>query len=413
MVDIWSNWSGRQQAKPTRITRPTEESELVAAVGLAAERGWTIRAVGASHSHSRVAAPDGLLVETDGWQGLVSVDDGADGRRTATVRAGSRLWQLGEPLHHSGVGLLNQGDIDRQSVAGAVSTGTHGTGPTVGSFSTMVDGVRLVTAGGEVVDCDADREPDLYHLAQLSLGGVGLLSEVRLAVRPRYRLHERQWIAAPDEVLPDIDRLVAATRHFEFFWVPGRDLCACKSLDELPSSETEPGPASMAGDGRSGEPIPEPEQLSKRERIGWSHQIFPSVRDDRHTEMEYSVPAADGPACFAELREMIGTRFPDLVWPLEYRTVAADDVSISTANGRPTVTISAHQDIGEDDRALFEACEEIFRSYDGRPHWGKVHYLNGSELAELYPGYRRWWELRDRYDPDGLFVTEDLNRLRP
>ena len=137
------------------------------------------------------------------------------------------------------------------------------------------------------------------------------------------------------------------------------------------------------------------------------------MRDDRHTEMEYGVPAKRGPACFAELRQLIDRRFPDLQWPIEYRTLAADDQLISVAAGRPTVTISVHQDIALDDRPLFDACEEVFRSYDGRPHWGKAHARTGAELAEIHPGYRRWWELRDRYDPSGMFVTPDLAALRP
>ncbi|MEM9566541.1 MAG: D-arabinono-1,4-lactone oxidase, partial [Actinomycetota bacterium] len=258
--------------------------------------------------------------------------------------------------------------------------------------------------GGDVVDCDATTEPDLFSLARHSLGAVGLVTELRLRVRDRYRLHERQWFAPPDEIMGDIDRLIAATRHFEFFWAPQRDLCACKSLDELPP-DAEPDPA----DG----PIAPVEQVAKRERRGWSHQIISSIRDARHTEMEYGVPAEAGPACFAEIRDLILDRFADLEWPVEYRTLAADDQLISVAAGRPTVTISVHQDITLDDRPLFEACEDVFRRHDGRPHWGKVHYRTGAELAALHAGYRRWWELRDRYDPDGVFVTADLAALRP
>lgn len=306
------------------------------------------------------------------------------------------------PLHRLGLGLINQGDIDRQSIAGAISTGTHGTGPGLGSFSTAVVGLRIVLADGTVVNCSDGEEPELFTVARHSLGAVGLLTEVTLQVRERYRLEERQWIASPEEVFADIDRLIGATRHFEFFWVPDRDLCACKSLDELPAR---PQP--------SDEEIEPVVDVAKRVRHGWSHQIISSIRDDRHTEMEYAVPAEMGPACFAELRDMIHTDFPDLAWPLEYRTVAADDLMISAARGRPTVTISAHQDISLDDRPLFTACEEIFRRYDGRPHWGKVHYQTGDELAALHPQYRRWWELRDRFDPRGLFVTADLARLRP
>jgi FAD/FMN-containing dehydrogenase len=381
------------------------------AVDLARDQGWTVRAVGAAHSHSRVAAPDGLLVETDGWQGVIDssgVTAGAE-EPTATIRSGSRIYQLGDPLHRLGLALVNQGDIDKQSIAGATATGTHGTGPTLGNLSASVRAVRLVLADGSIVTCSADDEPELFSVARHSLGAVGLVTEVRLRVRERYRLHERQWIAPPDEVFSRIDQLTQATRHFEFFWVPDRDLCACKSLTEVSATED---PDAVAVDGDGGEIAP-PIDVAKRERKGWSHQIISSIRDDKHTEMEYSVPAEHGPDCFDEVRSMIQQRFPDLAWPLEYRTLAADDLMISAAGGRETVTISVHQDISLDDRPLFEACEQIFRSYDGRPHWGKVHYQTGQELAQLYPAYRDWWAIRDRFDPDGVFVTKDLARLRP
>ncbi len=350
---------------------------------------------------------DGLLVETDRWQGIVDARPaGPDGTSpTAKIRSGTKIHQLGEPLHHLGYGLINQGDIDRQSIAGAIGTGTHGTGPHLSNLSTSVTGVTVVLADGSIVRCSADTEPDLFDIARHSLGAVGLITEVDLQVRDRYRLEERQWIAPPDEVFSDIDRLIGATRHFEFFWVPDRDLCACKSLDEL-DAEQQP-------DGALSAEIAEVTQVAKRVRHGWSHQIISSIRDDLHTEIEYSIPAEAGPACFAEVRDMIARDFPDLLWPLEYRTVAADDLMISAARGRPTVTISAHQDISLDDRPLFTACEEIFRAYDGRPHWGKVHYQTGDELAALHDGYRRWWEIRDRFDPDQLFVTPDLAALRP
>ena len=386
------------------------------AIDLARAEGWTVRAVGAAHSHSRVAAPDGLLVETDGWQGLVDATGAGEAMKdsdvaepSATLRSGSRIFQLGDPLHRLGLAMINQGDIDRQSIAGATATGTHGTGPTLGNLSTSVRSVRLVLADGSTVTCSADNEPELFAVARHSLGGVGLVTEVELRLRERYRLHERQWIAPPDEVFSRIDALTEATRHFEFFWVPDRDLCACKSLSEIPADDA-PDLAAVDGDG--GEIAP-PVEVAKRERMGWSHQIISSIRDDKHTEMEYSVPAEVGQVCFHEVRAMIHQRFPELAWPLEYRTLAADDLPISSASGRETVTISVHQDIALDDRPLFEACEPIFRSYGGRPHWGKVHYQTGQELAELYPAYREWWTIRDRYDPDAMFVTADLARLRP
>ena len=387
----WSNWSGRQTSSPTTIVSPTAEGEIVDAVERAAAAGQSVRAVGASHSHSRIAAPDGTLIELDSWQGVIDAD--AEAQR-ATVRSGSRIFQLGEPLHEHGLALRNQGDIDKQSIAGAISTGTHGTGPTLQNLSSSVEGVRLILASGEVVNCSANERPELFEVARHSLGGVGLITEVTLGVRPAYRLHERLWKESPDDVFGRIDELVAGTRHFEFFWMPQLDACACKTLDETDADADD---------------MPD----VKLERVGWSHNIISSIRDDKHTEMEYSVPAEDGPACFNEVREMILRDFPDLGWPLEYRTVRSDDIWISAAGGRETVTISAHQDISLDDRDLFEACEAIFRRYDGRPHWGKAHFQTGAELAELYPRYGDWWQIRDEHDPGGVFVTEDLARLRP
>lgn len=385
----WSNWSGRQTDEPRRVEHPSSEEELVATVTAAAADGLAVRAVGASHSHSRVAATNGVLVELDQWKGLVAADPQA---QLATVRSGSRIFELGEPLHEAGLALHNQGDIDKQSIAGAIATGTHGTGPTLQNLSASVEAVRIVLASGEVVECTPNDA--LFDVARHSLGGVGLISEVTIAVRPAYRLHERLWKDDPADVFDRIDELVGATRHFEFFWMPQGDWCACKTLDET-------------------EAIVDPMPDEKYERIGWSHNIISSIRDDLHTEMEYSVPAELGPACFTEVREMVLQDFPDLQWPIEYRTLAADDLWISTASGRPTVTISAHQDVALDDRPLFEACEAIFRRYDGRPHWGKVHYRTGAELAQMYPRYREWWQVRDAHDPDDVFVTPYLASLRP
>jgi len=389
----WANWSGRQTDTPAEIASPTSEAEMVELVNRAAASGHSVRAVGASHSHSRVAATNGLLVQLDEWRGLVDVDTNAS-PPSARVRSGSRIFELGEPLFEHGVALRNQGDIDRQSVAGATSTGTHGTGPTLQNLSSSVLGARVVLASGDIAAVTATTSPELFELVRHSLGAVGLVTELTMAVRPAYRLHEILWKEDPASVFASIDERIDATRHFEFFWMPQNDVCACKSLAETQADVDD---------------LPE----TKLQRIGWSHNIISSQRDDLHTEMEYSVPAEQGPDCFNEVREMILRYFPDLQWPLEYRTVAADDLWISAATGRETVTISAHQDISLDDRPLFEACEAIFRRYQGRPHWGKVHYLDGNELAELYPRYRQWWEVRDAHDPDGIFVTDYLRSLRP
>jgi FAD/FMN-containing dehydrogenase len=332
-----------------------------------------------------------VILDLAGLDGVAEIDRE---RGEARVRAGTRIATLGRPLREGGVALHNQGDIDRQAIAGALATGTHGTGVALQNLSASLRGVRVVLASGDIVDCDADREPELFEVCRLSLGAVGIATELRLAVRPAYRLEERMWLEDLDLVLDDLDRLVHATRHFEFFWKPGSRRAACKSLRET----DEPARYPLGQEG---------------ERLAWSDEVLANDRPDKHTEMEYSLPTESGARCFRALRECIATRFPDLSWPLEYRRIAPDDVWLSTAFERATVTISVHQGVDLADEPVFRACEEIFRSFDGRPHWGKTSYLDGGELAKCHTRWADWWRIRDRYDPDGLFLNDHLTSLRP
>ena len=390
MSPRWSNWSGRVTARPAEIVQPGDEPAVVEALRRATREGRRVRAVGAAHSHVPLAATEELLVDPSRLRGVVKVDAA---RREAVVRAGTRISALGPPLHAAGVALHNQGDIDRQAIGGAVATGTHGTGIALRNLSAGVTGARVVLADSELIECDAEREPELFHAVRLSLGAVGVVTELHLSVRDAYKLEERMWGEDLDAVLERIDELAAATRHFEFFWLPGRARAACKSLAETDAEPCYP----LADEGQ---------------RLAWSYEVLANDRPDKHTEMEYSLPAASGPACVRALRELIARDFPDLAWPLEYRTLAADDVWLSTAYERPTVTISVHQGIDRDDGELFRACESVFRGFEGRPHWGKVHFRSGRELADLHPRWDEWWRVRDRVDPDGRFLNDYLRALR-
>jgi FAD/FMN-containing dehydrogenase len=387
---LWSNWSGKVTARPAQIALVGNEAEVVDWVRRASREGRGIRCVGAAHSHAPLVATDGFLLDLSALDGVLEI--GRAGA-TAVVGAGSRISSLGPPLREAELALHNQGDIDRQAIGGAAATGTHGTGPTLQNFSAAVLGARIVLASGDVVDCDATREPELFAAARLSLGAVGVVTRLRLALRSAYKLEEQMWREDLDAVLGRIDELTAATRHFEFFWLPGSERAACKSLTETDEAPIYP----LAREGR---------------RRAWSYEVLANDRPDKHTEMEYSVPAAAGPDCLRALRERIHADFPELAWPLEYRTLASDDVWLSTAYARPTVTISVHQGVEHDDEPLFRACEEVFRSYEGRPHWGKVHYLTGSELSQVHERWADWWGARDRYDPDGRFLNSLLEGWR-
>lgn len=380
------SWSGRVRCAPARIEGPRSDEEVVAAVRRAADEGHRVRAAGAGHSHTPLVATEGVVLCLDALSGIESFDSGS---LEATIRGGTRIHDLGEPLRALGGALANQGDVDTQAIAGAVATGTHGTGPTLGSISSRISAIRFVDAQGEVREWSAG---DRLEAARVSLGALGVVTAVRLRLVPPYRLHERIWRVPVEDALAQLDERIAATRHFELFWLPKKDVAELKSLHP-----TEADPESVAG--------------RKRERIDWSDRIFPSIRDVRFNEMEYAVPAAAGLACFRAVRERMQTRHPEVIWPVEYRTLAADQAWLGPAHGRETVTISLHQGADLPCDAFFADVEAIFRAHDGRPHWGKVHFRNGPDLAPLYPRWEDFRRLRRDLDPDGRFLNEHLRSL--
>jgi FAD/FMN-containing dehydrogenase len=390
-VNGWRNWAGNVVCPNAEIVRPHDEAELVADLRRARLEGRVVRPAGQGHSFSPLIRTDDLVVDLAAFSGVIDIDSSTS---TAWVGAGSPIHVLGAPLWHRGLSLANQGDIDTQSIGGAVATGTHGTGPALGCLSTVVDAVRLVLADGTVTECSRDSEPELFEVARLSLGAVGLAVAVRLRLVPAYHLHERTWTLPVAECLGELDQLVSATRHFEFFWSPTSDRCLAKALQPHPG------------------PVPA-EPLGRFERIDRAYRVFPSVRSNRFVEMEYAVPAEDGPSCFAELRRLMQTRHRDVTWPVEYRTLAADDTLVGPAAGRPTVTLSVHQSVAIDHRRFFADAETVFRAHGGRPHWGKLHSAGAAELARLVPGWERFWSIVDRYDPTGRFRNDVLAGLRP
>lgn len=385
----WRNWSGRVVCEPARIATPASEDEIADAVREAAREGRMLRVAGSGHSFTPLCATDGVMLQLDAWQGVESCDEELC---HATIRAGSKIASLGEPLRERGLALANQGDVDVQALAGALSTGTHGTGRELGSLSSHIVGLRIVTADGSVVRCDEQHDRDLLDAARVSLGALGVLSAATLRCVRAYRLHEKIWKVPVESCLSELSERIARHRHFEFFWYPHRDLAEMKALDPTDAE-------------------PDPMEGVKGERIDWSFRIFPSVRDLRFNEMEYSVPAASGPACFAAVRERMRARHPDVLWPVEYRTVAADPGWLSPMHGRDSVAISIHQDASLPCDAFFADVEPIFREHGGRPHWGKIHNLRARELAPLYPMWERFLELRRRLDPRGMLLNDHLRAL--
>ncbi len=387
----WNNWSGRLTAQPARMAFIRHEADAQALALAAFNSGQTIRSAGACHSHAPLVAHDGIIADCRGLAGLSSVDVES---QSAWVWAGSRIFTLGRALHEHGLALINQGDIDEQAIAGATATGTHGTGMALGSLSSAVLGMELATADGALVQVNRDTRPDLFAACRLHLGAFGIVTRLKLQLMPSVVLAEQQWQEPLSSLLEKTPELIANNRHFEFFWYPARDVASAKTIN--PSALGVSYPLKKEG-----------------QRVGYSYEVLPNYRPDPHTEMEYSVPIDAAIDCMRELKTLLEQQHPEVTWPVEFRTLAADDVWLSTAYQRPTATISVHQDVSLDESAYYRDCEAIFLRYGGRPHWGKVHYLNGEQLADAHPRYRDWWQARDAIDPAGVFLNAYLASLRP
>ena len=390
-MEKWQNWSGKYQMEIEDLRFLRSEDEAVAVAAHAKAAGQTIRVIGSGHSHSLLVPNDQVLVESSGLAGVLEVDAKA---QTAWVSAGSKIYSLGKPLHAAGLALKNQGDIDRQAIAGACATGTHGTGKSLQNLSASVVGMTVATADGELITSDESQRQQIYKAARLSLGAFGIITRLKLQLRESYKLKEAGLKMQYEALAPQILDFIEKHNRFEFFWFPQSDEANVKIIDETDEPPVYP-------------------LAEENQRQGWSYEVLPSHRPHPHTEMEYSIPAEHGPECFARIRELLRTRFQDVFWPVEYRTVAADDVWLSMANGRPTVTISVHQDIRRDETDYYKACEAIFLEYGGRPHWGKVNYLSGDQLADLHPDWDSWWAARDELDPTGTFLNGYLRGIRP
>ncbi|MBX3707848.1 MAG: FAD-binding protein [Pseudomonadales bacterium] len=381
----WHNWSGSQRHR-ARVVAPTDVEQVVTAVHAARDAARTVRCVGSAHSFVPFWTDD-VIVVLDALDGIRAVDRV---RRTATIGAGTKLHALGPLLWAEGLSLPQQGDIDRQSLAGALSTGTHGTGRTLPSLPNFLIGMTLVTADGSVRELTRERDGELFRAAQVGQGVFGIMVDATVALDPAFNLHERTWSCPFAECAAEHAALIEHNRHFEFFWTPSTDACEMKVLNKTDAA---------------------PARLGEREYIAPAWQAFPSERDVRFNEMEYSVPFASGWDCFLELRAMLLRDFPKLPWPIEYRTLAADDILLSTAQGRETVTLSVHQGAERDYRPLFDAAEAICRNHAGRPHWGKLHRLESRDLAALYPHFAAFQRHRAALDPDGMFLNDYLRRL--
>jgi len=426
---IWHTWSGTYQARPRRTAAPGGTAAVSAAVTSAAAEDLRVRMVGSGHSFTDVAVTDGLLLSPTSLTGVRSVDPAAG---TATVEAGLPLCDFNDVLAGHGVALANMGDIAVQTMAGAVQTGTHGTGRDAGGLASQVVGLEMVLADGSVVECSADRDPELFHSARVGLGAFGVVTALTIAVRPAFLLHAREEPMPLDEVLERLPELREANEHFEFFWFPhtGNTNTKRNNTAEGPAHPLSGFRAWLDDDFLSNTVfegvnrvcrrfpgvVPAVNQissraLSARSYTDTSHKVFASVRDVRFVEMEYAIPAEHLVDVLREARRIVDRGDHRVSFPVEVRFAPADDVWLSTAYGRDTAYVAVHMYKGTPYEAYFADLEAVFTSVGGRPHWGKMHTRDRSYLEKVYPRLGEAVAVRDRVDPRRRFGNDYLDRV--
>ena len=418
----WRNWAGNQVAHPQSIESPQNVGELAEIVAQASARGQNIKAVGSGHSFTSAAATDGRMLRLENLRGISHVDRE---KNQVTVGAGTRLSELNTLLHAEGLALANMGDIAYQTVAGAISTSTHGTGKALTGLAGQVVAMTMVNGNGEIVECSATSHSDVFEAGRVSVGALGVVSQYTLQVVPAFRLRALEQPMRLDDVLENAHDLSATNDHFEFFWIPHTKWALTKRNNRT-DDELQPLPrvrgwvektfmenyafGAVCRVGRA-RPSLIPRLATalpssgSREYVDQSFKIFASPRIVRFYEMEHALPVEAVVPALKEIRAMVDRKGYLLNFPVEVRFTKGDDVALSTAYGRDSAYIAVHVYKGMECEPFFRDVEDILRGYDARPHWGKMHYRDAAELSTLYPKWNDFIALRDRLDPGRTFAN--------
>ncbi len=431
-MSTWANWSGLESADGLRVVTPADVDHVVAEVRRAADLASTVKMAGTGHSFTGIARPEHTLLRPQRLSGVVAVDRDA---MTVTALAGTQLKVLNAELERLGLSLHNMGDIAEQTLAGAISTGTHGTGGVAAGLGAQVVGLELVTGTGDVVRATLEENPDVLDLARVGLGALGVLTAITFAVEPLFCLQADERPMGWDEALESFDEMTAEAHHVDLYWFPHTDRVLTKRNTRLDIEvgEAEPLPrwrhrlddeflsntvfgAQTALLNHVPRAIPAANRLASR-LLGArtysdvAHRVFTSERRVVFREMEYAVPRAAGLEALREVRRALDRSRLRVSFPIEVRVARADDVPLSTASGRDSLYLAFHTHRRADHTAYFALMEPIVRDHDGRPHWGKLHTMRADDLAERYPRFEEFLAMRDRLDPQRVFANDHLRRV--
>jgi L-gulono-1,4-lactone dehydrogenase len=426
---VWRNWAGNETARPVRVATPRSAQEVADEVRRAGADGLTVRMAGTGHSFTPIAATDGVLLRPGGLTGIRSVDPEAG---LVTVEAGCPLHVLNASLLAHGLSLANMGDIQVQTVAGAIQTGTHGTGRDIGGMAAQVAALELVLADGTITTCTAADSPDLFDAARVGLGALGIVTGVTFKVVPLFLLEAREEPMRWSEVISRLDELTAQNEHFEFYWFPHTEGCLTKRnnrsagparplgrmrylLDDELLSNTLFGVTCRLGhafpavittvNGAAGK------ALGSRTYVDAAYKVFTSPRRVRFKEQEYAIPRESLADVLAEIRALFARRDWRISFPIEVRVTPGDDLWLSTAHGRDSAYVAIHVFHASPHQEYFRDVEAVMIAAAGRPHWGKMHTRSAQYLRQAYPKHENFVALRDELDPERRFGNAYLAQV--
>ncbi|HSD24220.1 MAG TPA: D-arabinono-1,4-lactone oxidase [Solirubrobacterales bacterium] len=425
----WRNWTGDQRCVPARIERPRDRGDLIESVKRAGDQGLTVRAVGSGHSFTDVACTGGVLFEMGGLDRVLDVQRDAG---LVKVEAGIGLRALSELIWGHGMALENLGDIDKQTISGAIATGTHGTGSRFRNISSQVEAIELVLPDGTLLEVSASSEPDLLPAVRVGLGALGVIATVTLRTVPAFTVRRTDSPQPFHDTLERIQDLADGSDHFEFYVFPHTDVSLLRQGERTDEPPVPRHPVVdfgqevvlenwvMGAIARAGRRMPSKiprlsrfvaSQLAKGVKMDRSYRVFASRRMVRFTEMEYAIPRRHAAEAIPRVLEAAERADPPVGFPIEVRFVAGDDSLLSPAHDGDTCYVAVHQYQGMAWESYFRSVESIMDSYGGRPHWGKRHFQTAATLAERYPRFDEFLAARNRLDPEGTFRNQYLDRV--
>jgi len=398
----WTNWVGNQSFSPNAIINVNSEAEVQQYVAQAAASGQKVRTYGTGHSFTPIVETRDLLLNMEAMKGILQIDSE---KRQVTALPKTSIADFGDPLWEQGLALNNQGDIDTQSIAGAIATATHGAGCALPSFSAALAGARIVDGMGNLVEMTRETTPTELAALQTSIGLLGIMTEVTIDVVPAYDLHLRYEVSPFAKLMEQLETYLDTYRSFTFYWCPTAQSSELFGLPDTKADEC------VLRSFKVPEPDLDRDNLPPGERVGRSYHIYPLVYEPNFHEMEYFLPLDQAHDILIEIRKLMLRWLPKSIYPLEVRNVAAEDAWLSPNYQRKNLVVSVSGQPGTDYWDYLRACDSLFAEFKGRPHWGKLHFMTADRVERLFPRYNDFVTMRRRFDPKGTFLNQQMHAL--